>query len=82
MVDILYFVYENFFTVGLYPSQSVLAERLYAAGFQENEVDGTLSWLASLEIKTHVEKTPVMCINNFPEGWTHPISNRSFAPSS
>lgn len=81
MVDILIFVYENFFSAGIYPSRTVLAERLYAAGFQANEVDGTLNWLASLEIQTHPEKNPVTCINNFPEDWNRPIGNRYFGPS-
>ena len=80
MVDILIFVYENFFAAGVYPSRSVLAERLYAAGFQENEVNGTLNWLASLEIQTHPDKDSVRCINNFPKDWNRPIGNRYFGP--
>ncbi|WP_297453644.1 DUF494 family protein [Ferrovum sp.] len=48
MVDILLFVYENFFGSGIYPAHSVLVNRLYAAGFEENAVRGTLAWLDSL----------------------------------
>ncbi|NDU85620.1 MAG: DUF494 domain-containing protein [Ferrovum sp.] len=48
MVDILIFMYENFFGSGIYPAHTVLANRLYAAGFEETEVSGTLAWLESL----------------------------------
>jgi Smg protein len=45
MVDILIFVYENFFASGIYPSHSVLQSRLFAAGFSEGEVQQALDWL-------------------------------------
>ncbi len=48
MVDILIFVYENFFASGIYPTHSVLQSRLFAAGFKESEVEETLAWLENI----------------------------------
>lgn len=48
MVDILIFVYENFFASGIYPTHSVLQNRLFAAGFREDEVEETLAWLEKI----------------------------------
>ena len=48
MVDILIFVYENFFASGIYPTHSVLQNRLFAAGFREDEVEETLAWLENI----------------------------------
>jgi Smg protein len=45
MVDILIFVYENFFASGIYPGHAVLQNRLFAAGFSEAEVEAALTWL-------------------------------------
>ncbi|HQT82239.1 MAG: hypothetical protein B7Z60_08565 [Ferrovum sp. 37-45-19] len=49
MVDILIFVYENFFDSGIYPSNSTLQTRLFAAGFNEKEVNLTLDWFDHLD---------------------------------
>ncbi|KXW55926.1 DUF494 domain-containing protein [Ferrovum sp. PN-J185] len=49
MVDILIFVYENFFTSGIYPSNTTLQTRLFAAGFNEKEVNLALDWFDHLD---------------------------------
>jgi Smg protein len=45
MYDILIFVYENFFSSGVYPTNAVLQNRLFAAGFEPTEVEQALAWL-------------------------------------
>lgn len=45
MVDILIFMYENFFGSGIYPAHKDLQHRLFAAGFRAPEVEETLAWL-------------------------------------
>ncbi len=81
MVDILFFVYENFFVSGIYPSRSVLAERLYAAGFEEIAVDGTLNWLATLEICAEQDNGVLSHTGHFPEDWVSPMACRHLAPA-
>lgn len=80
MVDILFFVYENFFISGIYPPRTVLAERLYAAGFEEFEVTGTLNWLATLEIHAESGKE-LQYVTCFPESWNASLINRYLAPA-
>ncbi|MBU6467728.1 MAG: DUF494 domain-containing protein [Betaproteobacteria bacterium] len=61
MVDILIFVYENFFNSGIYPSNSTLQTRLFAAGFNEKEVNLTLDWfdhLDKLSVKSDTNQEP------------------------
>lgn len=45
MYDILIFVYETFFSSGVYPTNAVLQNRLFAAGFEPDEVEQALAWL-------------------------------------
>ena len=45
MYDILIFVYETFFSSGVYPTNAVLQNRLFAAGFEPEEVEQALAWL-------------------------------------
>ncbi len=49
MVDILIFVYENFFASGIYPAHTVLQNRLFAAGFEAGEVKQALAWLSNID---------------------------------
>ncbi len=49
MVDILIFVYENFFASGIYPAHTVLQNRLFAAGFEAGEVEEALAWLNDID---------------------------------
>lgn len=49
MYDILIFVYETFFSSGVYPTNAVLQNRLFAAGFEPDEVEQALAWLDSLD---------------------------------
>jgi Smg protein len=45
MYDILIFVYETFFSSGVYPTNAVLQNRLFAAGFEPEDVEQALAWL-------------------------------------
>jgi Smg protein len=49
MYDILIFVYETFFSSGVYPTNAVLQNRLFAAGFEPDEVEQALAWLDSVD---------------------------------
>lgn len=49
MYDILIFVYETFFSSGVYPTNAVLQNRLFAAGFEAEDVEQALAWLESLD---------------------------------
>ena len=56
MVDILIYMYENFFGSGIYPAHEDLQHRLFAAGFRAPEVKETLDWLDHVN---HAEPFPL-----------------------
>jgi Smg protein len=58
MYDILIFVYETFFSSGVYPTNAVLQNRLFAAGFEPDEVEQALAWLEVVDELPHGELGP------------------------
>lgn len=48
MIDILVYLFENYLP-DAYPEPAVLAKKLSAAGFEEEEISEALSWLDGLE---------------------------------
>ncbi|MDE2344667.1 MAG: DUF494 domain-containing protein [Betaproteobacteria bacterium] len=72
MVDILIFVYENFFASGIYPTHSVLQNRLFAAGFSEDEVEETLAWLENISPLTPAD---------LDSDISHAVSQRCLEPT-
>lgn len=56
MIDILVYLFENYLP-DAYPEPEILARKLSAAGFEEEEITEALSWLDGLErSETVVEK--------------------------
>lgn len=49
MYDILVYVYENFFSSGVCPDAAFLENRLYAAGFDRDDIDRALTWLNGVD---------------------------------
>ena len=49
MFDILVYLVENYFQSGDYPDSETLSKRLFAAGFEEDDISQALSWLSGLE---------------------------------
>jgi Smg protein len=80
MYDILIFVYETFFSSGVYPTNAVLQNRLFAAGFEPEEVEQALAWLEVVDELPRGElvfdhRNSVRCLNDAEfdkigqEGW-------------
>jgi Smg protein len=49
LFDILVFIVERYFSAGSYPDAETLSRHLAAAGFEEDEVRNSLTWLSGLE---------------------------------
>ena len=49
MIDILVYVFENFYQAETYPDPSTLSRKLHAAGFENDEIHDALAWLNALE---------------------------------
>jgi Smg protein len=48
MLDILVYLYESFRMAELAPDRDALEKRLFAAGFEEQDINTTLDWFANL----------------------------------
>src|SRR3569833_3643051 len=48
MLDILVYLYESFRMAELAPDRDALEKRLFAAGFEESDINAALDWFANL----------------------------------
>jgi Smg protein len=49
MIEILVFLFENYFHTESYPDSDTLARKLSAAGFEDDDINEALDWLSGLE---------------------------------
>jgi len=49
MFDILIFLFESYFDVGIFPAPEKLTVKLSAAGFAEHDITQAVSWLSGLQ---------------------------------
>ena len=56
MLDILVYLYESFRMAELAPERDALEKRLFAAGFQEADINAALDWFAHLSDSTAHER--------------------------
>ena len=49
MIDILVYLFENYFDFSLHPKPDALARKLNAAGFDKDEISQAIAWLSGLK---------------------------------
>ena len=49
MFEILMYLFENYFDAGSYPEPDKLERKLFAAGFEDDEISEALTWLSALQ---------------------------------
>lgn len=49
MIDVLVFLFENYFDIGAHPASDTLVRKLSAAGFDPDEISQALAWLGELK---------------------------------
>lgn len=49
MIDILVYLFENYYDFSSHPEPDALARKLSAVGFEQNEISVALAWLAGLK---------------------------------
>ena len=52
MFEILIYLFESYIDLGSYPAPDKLSRKLYAAGFEADDIDDTLTWLSALQLQT------------------------------
>lgn len=55
MIDVLVFLFENYFDISTHPAPDTLARKLSAAGFDPEEVSFALDWLNDLKLARPIE---------------------------
>jgi Smg protein len=70
MIDILVFLFENYFHTEVYPDPDILARKLAAAGFEDDDINEALDWLNGLEQASE---------SALPDALTASASFRSYA---
>ena len=53
MFDILVYLFENYYQTDVYPDHDVLARKLSAAGFEQEDISDALAWLQGLPATGH-----------------------------
>jgi Smg protein len=49
MFEVLVYMFENYFEANIRPDQNTLANELFAAGFDQEDIDGAFDWFSTLE---------------------------------
>ena len=76
MFDVLVYVYENFWSGQACPELDQLGRKLSAAGFDTEEIEQALNWLAGLNLVSH--QSQLIDISANPtEAVSHPPSDHS-----
>src|SRR4030065_2959494 len=61
MLDILVYLYESFRMAELAPDRAALEKRLFAAGFEEADINAALDWDANLSASASPERLAPAC---------------------
>jgi Smg protein len=64
MIDILVFLFENYFHTEAYPDSDTLARKLSAAGFEDDDINEALDWLSGLEAASDSAFPPELASSN------------------
>jgi Smg protein len=52
MFEVLVYMFENYFEADIRPDQSTLSKELFAAGFDQEDINGAFDWFSALEEMT------------------------------
>lgn len=52
MFEVLVYMFENYFEVNVRPDHHTLADELFAAGFDQDDINGAFDWFSKLEEMT------------------------------
>ncbi|TSA20146.1 MAG: DUF494 domain-containing protein [Betaproteobacteria bacterium] len=58
MFDILLYLYDNYLAADLAPDAAVLSSKLSAVGFDADDIDRALDWLAAMDVLDNIEELP------------------------
>ena len=59
MFEVLVYMFENYFEADLRPNQNTLASELFAAGFDQEDINGAFDWFSKLEEMSNLSASSV-----------------------
>ncbi|CAG0986487.1 hypothetical protein MTYP_02043 [Methylophilaceae bacterium] len=59
MFEVLVYMFENYFEANIRPDHHTLADELFAAGFDQEDINGAFDWFTTLEEMTDQTTTAV-----------------------
>jgi len=57
MFEVLVYMFENYFEANIRPDQNTLANELFAAGFDQEDINGAFDWFSKLEEMSSLSAT-------------------------
>jgi len=82
MFEVLVYMFENYFEANIRPDQSTLANELFAAGFEQEDINGAFDWFSTLEEmsgQTAIAASQSLGMRVYAEAETKKISAESLS---
>lgn len=81
MFEVLVYMFENYFEADIRPDQHTLAKELFAAGFDQEDINGAFDWFDKLEAMTDqsVNAGHELSFRVYTEPETQKISHESLS---
>jgi|SRR5690606_8086987 Smg protein len=82
MFEVLVYMFENYIEADIRPDQKTLANELFAAGFNQEDINGAFDWFSKLEEMTNLSANSVThspCMRIYSEAELQKISAESIS---
>ncbi|MEZ0232576.1 MAG: DUF494 domain-containing protein [Methylophilaceae bacterium] len=83
MFEVLVYMFENYFEANIRPDQQTLEKELFAAGFDQEDINGAFNWFSALEEMTNQADESISDLSTslriFTEAETKKISGESIS---
>jgi Smg protein len=83
MFEVLVYMFENYFEADIRPDQNTLSKELFAAGFDQEDINGAFDWFSALEKMTEQAGTTTaghgLSMRVYTETETKKISTESLS---
>lgn len=57
MFEVLVYMFENYFEANIHPDHDTLSKELFAAGFDQDDINGAFDWYNALEAMSEVSES-------------------------
>jgi Smg protein len=83
MFEVLVYMFENYFEANIHPDQQTLEKELFAAGFDQEDINGAFNWFSALEEMSSNTDESISDLSSslriFTESETQKLGNESLS---